>query len=140
MKIKNSVECWLVTPNKKKVLLLQVPEKKGRAAFFQPVTGGVEAGETPQEACIREVFEETGLDITAKDLLHVFDGFKVVIDETLEINKTLFVLKTDHFLPKLSPSEHCSFSWVGADDVVANLSYQSNIDTWHLIDEKTAIF
>lgn len=43
------------------VLLLERADKKG---FWQSVTGSLEAGETPYDAVIREVAEETGLDAT----------------------------------------------------------------------------
>ena len=35
--------------------------------------GGVELGETLEEACVREVFEETGLVVTVGPLIEVFD-------------------------------------------------------------------
>jgi len=36
--------------------------------------GGVDEGETPEEACIREMKEETGLDIRITELLDGADG------------------------------------------------------------------
>ncbi|HWU66702.1 MAG TPA: NUDIX domain-containing protein, partial [Methylophilus sp.] len=44
------------------VLLL---ERADKAGFWQSVTGSTEAGETPYDAAIREVKEETGLDALA---------------------------------------------------------------------------
>lgn len=41
------------------VLLL---ERADRPGFWQSVTGSLEVGETPRDAAIREVHEETGLD------------------------------------------------------------------------------
>lgn len=132
MKIKKSIECWLVNPSTNEVLLLQVPAKKGRDAFFQPITGGLEGDETPDEACLREVLEETGLRVSANDLVKITDKFEVKIDDTLQIDKTLYLVNTEYFEPELSPSEHISFKWVDAEDVVQTLSYQSNMDTWAL--------
>jgi 8-oxo-dGTP pyrophosphatase MutT (NUDIX family) len=51
------------------LLLKRLPEKNG---FWQPITGGVEEGETQEEALLREVIEETGVkNVVAviKDLL-----------------------------------------------------------------------
>lgn len=41
------------------LLLKRLPERNG---FWQPVTGGVEEGETREEALRREVMEETGVE------------------------------------------------------------------------------
>lgn len=44
--------------------------------------GGVESGETLEKAIIREIKEETGLDVSVKRLLYIAD----------KINKMLFTL------------------------------------------------
>lgn len=138
MKIKKSIECWIIHKDKQEVLLLQVPEKKARPSFFQPITGGIEGDETPGQACCREVFEETGLKINTSEVACVKSGFKVDIDDQLQIDKTIYYIYTDHFTPVLSPSEHVSYKWVKSTDVQANLMYQSNIDTWDLVETEIA--
>jgi 8-oxo-dGTP pyrophosphatase MutT (NUDIX family) len=52
-------------------LLLQ--EKSSGEAWSLPA-GGIEPGETPQEAIIREVREETGWDVRVEQILGVFGG------------------------------------------------------------------
>jgi 8-oxo-dGTP pyrophosphatase MutT (NUDIX family) len=52
-------------------LLLQ--EKASGEAWSLPA-GGIELGETPQEAIVREVREETGYDVAIEDILGVFGG------------------------------------------------------------------
>jgi dATP pyrophosphohydrolase len=47
------------------VLIMERADKPG---FWQSVTGSVEGGETPLQAAIREVAEETGLDATQYEL------------------------------------------------------------------------
>src|SRR4030042_1806138 len=42
------------------LLLKRLPERNG---FWQPVTGGVEEGESRDEALHREIMEETGIEI-----------------------------------------------------------------------------
>lgn len=61
--------------------------------------GGIERGETPEEACIREVKEETGYDVHITSLLrHLNDvhtytaeiiGGELFIDKTLEANSDI---------------------------------------------------
>ncbi|HCC72953.1 MAG TPA: dihydroneopterin triphosphate diphosphatase, partial [Methylophilaceae bacterium] len=48
-----------------KVLLMERADKKG---FWQSVTGSLEDNETPKDAAIREVFEETGIDTSQYQL------------------------------------------------------------------------
>jgi dATP pyrophosphohydrolase len=52
------------------LLLKRIPERNG---FWQPLTGGVEEGETRTEALYREIYEETGVKSvirTIEDLYH----------------------------------------------------------------------
>ncbi len=49
------------------LLLKRLPERNG---FWQPVTGGMEEGETREEALRREVIEETGV----KNIVTVIEG------------------------------------------------------------------
>jgi len=52
-------------------ILLQ--EKSGGEAWSLPA-GAIEPGESPQQAVIREVLEETGLQVSADKILGVFGG------------------------------------------------------------------
>ncbi|WP_007023230.1 NUDIX hydrolase [Saccharomonospora iraqiensis] len=57
-----------------KVLLLRRPEDDFMGSIFELPSGKVETGETLDAALIREVGEETGLDVTAvRDYLGSFD-------------------------------------------------------------------
>ncbi|MEK9940678.1 MAG: dihydroneopterin triphosphate diphosphatase, partial [Methylotenera sp.] len=47
-----------------KVLIMERADKPG---YWQSVTGSIEANESPRDAAIREVCEETGLDALAYD-------------------------------------------------------------------------
>lgn len=53
-------------------VLLMHRRKKGEDYYVVP-GGGIEAGETPEEAAVREAKEETGLDVTLDRKLRVFD-------------------------------------------------------------------
>ena len=89
--MKYSIEAWIYNPIAKEILLLKV--KTEQLSFWQPITGGIESDESPEIACIREIFEETGLEIELTKLLQV-GHHTVVIDEDLTIFKTLFLMET----------------------------------------------
>lgn len=89
--MKYSIEAWIYNPIAKEILLLKV--KTEQLSFWQPITGGIENGESSEIACIREIFEETGLEIELTKLLQV-GHYTVVIDEDLTIFKTLFLVET----------------------------------------------
>lgn len=64
--------------------------------------GGIDPGETEQQAAVREVAEETGLKITESQLsapvAHrlVRHGYS---DQVLEQHETFFLVRVDHFTP-----------------------------------------
>jgi 8-oxo-dGTP pyrophosphatase MutT (NUDIX family) len=60
-----------VIPDGEGRILLQ--EKSSREGWSLPA-GGIEPGETPEQAIVREVLEETGLRVRAAKILGVFGG------------------------------------------------------------------
>ncbi|MCK9929698.1 NUDIX pyrophosphatase [Frankia sp. Mgl5] len=135
MAIRYSIECWITGPDGD-VLLLQVPARPGRnEAFWQPVTGGIEAGETPLQAALREIREETGLDLGETRLIEIATGITVAIAPTLTIDKTLYVASTPSTAVTISPDEHQNHQWLPAAKVTEALYWDSNRDTWKLISQ-----
>ena len=130
--MKYSIEAWIYDPIAKEILLLKV--KIEQRSFWQPITGGIESDESPEIACIREIFEETGLEIELTKLLQV-GHHTVVIDEDLTIFKTLFLVKTQKKDIHLS-DEHIDFMWTEVKNVPDILYWQSNQETFQKILEK----
>lgn len=120
--IKYSIEAWIYNSVAKEILLLKV--KSGQLSFWQPITGGIENGESPEAACIREIFEETGLEIELTELLQI-GHHTVVIDEDLTIFKTLFLVETKQKDIRIS-DEHIDFMWTEVKNVPDILYWQSN--------------
>lgn len=130
--MKYSIEAWIYNPIAKEILLLKV--KTEQLSFWQPITGGIENGESSEIACIREIFEETGLEIELTKLLQV-GHHTVVIDEDLTILKTLFLVKTKQKDIHIS-DEHIDFMWTEVKKVPDILYWQSNQETFQKILEK----
>jgi dATP pyrophosphohydrolase len=103
-------------------LQVLIMERADKTGFWQSVTGSLELGETPQQAAIREVFEETGLDATQYDLqdwqatntYEIYPHWRYRYAPGITTNiEHLFALE----LPKkiaitLAPDEHVQYEWV----------------------------
>ncbi|EJP25165.1 NUDIX domain-containing protein [Streptococcus anginosus] len=130
--MKYSIEAWIYNPIAKEILLLKV--KTEQLSFWQPITGGIENGESSEIACIREIFEETGLEIELTKPLKI-GHHTVVVDEDLTILKTLFLVKTKQKDIHIS-DEHIDFMWTEVKNVPDILYWQSNQETFQKVLEK----
>ena len=130
--IRQSIEAWIYHPEEREILLLKVEAEK--VSFWQPITGGIESGESPEEACLREIKEETGLVLHRSNLTSLGD-FMVKIDENLSIHKNLFLALTEQKDIQIS-DEHVGAQWVALDKVSSQLYWPSNQATFEIITEK----
>lgn len=130
--MRQSIEAWIYHPEEREILLLKVEDEK--FSFWQPITGGIESGESPEEACLREIKEETGLLLACSNLTSLGD-FMVKIDENLTIHKTLFLVLTEQKEIQIS-DEHVGAQWVALDKVSSQLYWPSNQATFEIITEK----
>lgn len=130
--MRQSIEAWIYHPGEREILLLKVENEK--VSFWQPITGGIESGESPEEACLREIKEETGLLLACSSLTGLGD-FMVKIDENLTIHKTLFLVLTEQKEIQIS-DEHVGAQWIALDKVSSQLYWPSNQATFEIITEK----
>ena len=130
--IRQSIEAWIYHPEEREILLLKVEAEK--VSFWQPITGGIESGESPEEACLREIKEETGLLLDCSNLTGL-GNFTVKIDENLSIHKNLFLVLTEQKEIQIS-DEHVGAQWVALDKVSSQLYWPSNQATFEIISEK----
>jgi 8-oxo-dGTP pyrophosphatase MutT (NUDIX family) len=100
-----------------------------RLSFWQPVTGGVESGETVEQTAERELHEETGFTpdtLKPIDYTYVFppDEFFKEIFETPpdEIRVHVFVARVaSESEPTLDPVEHDQHCWLDFDAALDRL-------------------
>ena len=130
--MKQSIEAWIFHTEDREILLLKVEDET--VSFWQPITGGIESGESPEEACLREIKEETGLLLACSNLTSLGD-FTVKIDENLSIHKNLFLVLTEQKAIQIS-DEHVGAQWVALDKVSSQLYWPSNQATFEIISEK----
>ncbi|TDF39976.1 dihydroneopterin triphosphate diphosphatase [Alteromonadaceae bacterium M269] len=115
------------------VLLLQ---RDDDPLFWQSVTGTMEGDETPTETALREVFEETGIDIQAKgyQLVDCRHTSQYEIRErwlhryppgtkfNTEYCFALSVERTDH----IKLTEHLAFGWYSKEEAIKKAWSDSN--------------
>ena len=130
--MKQSIEAWIFHTEDREILLLKVEDET--VSFWQPITGGIESGESPEEACLREIKEETGLLLHRSNLMEL-GNFTVKIDENLSIHKNLFLVLTEQKEIQIS-DEHVGAQWVALDKVSSQLYWPSNQATFEIITEK----
>ena len=92
-------------------LICQRPEHKARGLLWEYVGGKVEAGETKQEALIRECKEE--LDVT----ISVGDIFMDVVHEYPDVTVHLTLFHARIVSGEIRLLEHNAVAWITPDEI-----------------------
>lgn len=114
----------LLLDEEDRVLLIRSTDPRSGAQCWYPVGGGVEAGESLQQAARREAHEETGLVslpvgslVWTRDHTYEYDG------RIVEVHEDWLLHKVQHFDPRpASLSEYeaktiAGFRWWGVGDL-----------------------
>jgi dATP pyrophosphohydrolase len=119
-------------------LQVLIMERADKTGFWQSVTGSLESDETPRQAAIREVFEETGLDAAlydfqdwqASNVYEIYPHWRHrYAPGIIENREHLFGLELPAKLPiKLAPDEHVRYEWVDWREAVARVFSWTNVD------------
>lgn len=133
----------LIHTNDLQVLIMERADKSG---FWQSVTGSLEQGETPLQAAIREVQEETGLDATQYDLQdwHATNLYEIYphwrhryAPKVTHNTEHLFGLLLPDTLPiKMAPDEHVQYQWVDWREAAKRVFSWTNIDALSKLGER----
>lgn len=109
------------------LLLRRVPAVGG---FWQIITGTMEAGETPEQAAAREVFEETGcrLKVEALGYTNSFALGEAVPPKVVEA--TGFLARWEEGAAvKLAADEHDAHEWLPIPEAMARLPFKGLKET-----------
>ena len=130
-------------------LQVLIMERADKVGFWQSVTGSLELNETPQQAEIREVLEETGLDAYQYNLQdwqvnntyeiypHWRHRYAPGVTENVE---HLFGLALPHVLPvTLAPNEHTRYEWVDWREAANRVFSWTNVDAIKKLGAKNGL-
>jgi len=118
------IEAILFRGRNSKIEYLIVKRILERDGFWQPITGGVEHGETKIEALKREIREETGIENFVRIIEDVY-YFK--LSTSLHEKEYVYgveVLTTEEIV--LDKREHSEFRWCSFQEALGLLKWEGN--------------
>ncbi|OGL48238.1 MAG: hypothetical protein A2161_07665 [Candidatus Schekmanbacteria bacterium RBG_13_48_7] len=126
--MKTTVEIWVFSRNPDmEVLLLRRTKKSGWGkVFWQPITGTININESPVEAAVRELAEESGIT-SWKHWIDMKQPFYFPTRGLGTLHKTLYAVEVEKQDIVVDPHEHDAFQWVPLDKVSELLYWNSNI-------------
>jgi dATP pyrophosphohydrolase len=112
------------------LVMKRTPEREG---FWQPVTGGLEEGETRVEALRREVLEETGI----KDFVRIIEDVHYFeYSDSHFIKEYVFGVEiSSKEKVLLDGSEHSEFRWCGFHEALDLLKWKENKEALSRLNE-----
>ena len=112
------------------LLFKRQPERGG---FWQPITGGVEEGETILYAARRETMEESGY-LKVKNMYDLKYTFEFNVKEKI-ITEHVFAFEVHDKNAVFCEREHSEIKWVTYDQAVSMLKWDTNIESLKKIND-----
>lgn len=93
----------IIRDNEKKILLV----KNAENGIWGLIGGAIDLGETPAEAVVREVYEESGLNIEPQNIVGVFGGknFRYIYPNGDQVEYLIVVFNCEVISGKLSAQD-----------------------------------
>ncbi len=129
------VEAHLVAIEKGEIefLLIKRAEKEIYPNIWQMVTGKIEEGETAYQAALREIKEETGLEVKEMWTVPNVNSFYSPNDDSI-IFIPVFLALVNKKEVKLS-EEHSDFKWVDSEKAIELLPWPGQKNSVRIIKE-----
>ena len=112
---KENIASLILNPEKKFLLIQRAPKDDSLPGFWELPSGGIDEGENMETSVIREVKEESGIDISN-------EGLKLVDSESYSFTKengdiknvteTTYLVSLDNTPEVILSDEHVNYQWV----------------------------
>lgn len=112
-----------------KILFLRRAPHETIPGIWELPSGGVETGETLEEALCREIKEETNLIVTK--ILKYLDCFDYTTQKGIR-RQFNFLVEVESFEIKTNPEEHDAFGWYTQDEAAYINLTEDNLKTARL--------
>ena len=123
-----------------------IMERADKVGFWQSVTGSLEAGETPMQAAVREVLEETGLhaeryelqDWQVANTYEIYPHWRYRYAPGVISNvEHQFALVLPIAMPiQLAPDEHLQYAWMDWREAAQRVFSWTNVDAIKRLGER----
>ena len=107
-----TVLCYLIKDDSYLMLYRNKKENDMNEGKYLGIGGHIEPGETKEEACKREIKEETGLDVNRLD----YHGFVEFYND--DYQEMMYLFTSDDFSGELIECNEGTLSWVKIDKVL----------------------
>lgn len=118
-----------------KAALIARRDRRGRLLWSLP-KGHLEEGETPEDAAVREVFEETGIRGSIVASLGTIDFWFMADDRRIHKTVHHYLLDAQDLVLSDADEEVAEVAWVPLDEVAGRLRYA---DERRLVDRVNAV-
>lgn len=116
MTIKKENTACLILNNENKFLLIQRnPKDDSYPSFWELPSGGIEEGERMEDGIVREVMEETGIDISKMNIKQVDTEKYTLTKENGDIKnvvETTYTVYLDNTPKVVLSDEHVNYKWI----------------------------
>lgn len=102
--------------NNKALIAQRAVDEDFLAGYWELVGGGVEQGETAEEAVVRETKEESGLIVTVDERYH---DFPFTHADGRQIQAVAFDCKINGDQSVVLSAEHQEYKWIAADELAS---------------------
>jgi ADP-ribose pyrophosphatase YjhB (NUDIX family) len=110
------------TGRQPKAALIARRDRRGRLIWSLP-KGHIEAGETPEDAAVREVFEETGIHGSIVASLGTIDFWFMADNQRIHKTVHHYLLDAQDLELSDEDAEVAEVAWVPLDEVAGRLRY-----------------
>lgn len=102
-----------ILTKEKKILLLERPKDDFMGGIFELPSGNLEKGEHLSEGLIREIKEETGLEVNT--IIRYINSFDYLSGSGKKVRQFNFLVELKNYEPVVL-TEHDSFTWVAPEN------------------------